>query len=134
MDGRDAVAVRAWPARRLAGGGLRGAERFRENVWPAKAADPEAIRQDRREMASLPVGRRLVFLARARRVCARRGENKEPVRLGRGISGCVLSGAGCPLRASITNWSGLPFPSRHSREVSPGGQSVWAGRNAHFSS
>ena len=65
VDRGDVVALRAGPARCLAGRGLRRAERFRENFRAKKTADAETIREDRREMAALSLRRRLVFLAGA---------------------------------------------------------------------
>ncbi len=66
MDGRDAASLRSRPLGCLARGGLRRAQRFRENFWSQKTADTQTAVATRRKVPSLPLCRCMVFLARAR--------------------------------------------------------------------
>src|SRR6267143_4216114 len=75
LDGGNVAAFRAWPAGYLAGGRLWRAERFRKDLWPQKIAYTKTVSQDRREMAALSFGGRVVLLARPRR------SGGEPIRL-----------------------------------------------------
>src|SRR5436309_2966474 len=72
MDSGDAAPLRSRPARRLAGPRLRCSKRIRQDLRQTKTSDTQTVGKTWRKMATVSVGRGLVFLARAG--CAR--ENK----------------------------------------------------------
>ena len=63
VDGGDAPALRPRPARCLASRRLRSAQRLCEDISEEGIAKAERAARHRREMAALPIGRRVVFLA-----------------------------------------------------------------------
>src|SRR3954467_13596427 len=80
MDRRDAAHLPPGTPRRVAGDGLRRAQGIREGVWPQGATDAQGATRRRGEVAAVPDGGELVFLAGAGSACA--GDGRLEPRLG----------------------------------------------------
>src|SRR3954469_7386885 len=80
MDRRDAAHLPLGTPGRVARDGLRRAQGIREGVWPQGATDAQRATRRRGEVAAVPDGGELVFLARAGHACA--GDSRLEPRLG----------------------------------------------------